>query len=534
EEVIDVGGGPHVVMELAPGGSVGDLLNERSGPLAVGEVILIGEQTASALAASHCAGILHLDIKPQNLLIGSFGQVKVCDFGIAALLDNVQFRDRTSSISWRYASPEQLDDGDVGPPADVYALGATLVHAITGRPLSRRTAGESSPGTPFAWDRPSWLSPAIGDHIEDVVARCISLAPERRPTATEVQDELERISASLGPARCRALPPAAVSETATVVRQQAAAPTVMRSPVPPTGGLATATASEAITPPSRRRGVWLTAIAAVAALAVGLTAVALTRGGDAPSQAGSGDTERDDRQDEENSRAETEGSDATSSNATDETDGASASATSLSGVSAATTTTTSGSTTSTTTPLTTVAPTTAATAPPTTTPLSAAPAPTVTRTPNPVPELVAASASVVRPDSEDACGNPTTYPPSFLVDGQNDTAWMAPGDGSGQTLTNQLAGPSVVTEVGLVPGYDKFDPCTGTDRFYELRRVTRVQWSFDDGSQIIQDVNPEPGLAAIRLNRGVVTATVTMTVLSTTPPGNAGLDHTPVSEVVVR
>jgi serine/threonine protein kinase len=132
EEVIEVNRLPHLVMEYAAGGSLTDLLRERGHALSMPEVVLVAEQTASALAASHNLGIVHLDIKPQNLLIGSFGQVKVCDFGIAALTRTEQFKERTSAVSFRYASPEQLNDEPiVGPP-----------------PTSTRSAAHSSTYSP--------------------------------------------------------------------------------------------------------------------------------------------------------------------------------------------------------------------------------------------------------------------------------------------------------------------------------------------------------------------------------------------------
>jgi hypothetical protein len=149
------------------------------------------------------------------------------------------------------------------------------------------------------------------------------------------------------------------------------------------------------------------------------------------------------------------------------------------------------------------------------------------------PTVTAAAASDVRPNSQDACGNPTTYQPGLAVDGTNDTAWMVEGDGTGQSIRLALAGLSVVTRVGLVPGYDKFDPCTGSERFDELRRITAVRWAFDDGSTIDQTVEPIAEMQEIRLPRAAVTASVTMTVLATVGPGDQNLDNTAVSEISI-
>ncbi len=170
-------------------------------------------------------------------------------------------------------------------------------------------------------------------------------------------------------------------------------------------------------------------------------------------------------------------------------------------------------------PTTTVAPTSPPTSPPTAPP------------PGP-PAVVTVEASSVRPDSKDSCGNPTTYPASNVLDGRRDSAWMGAGDASGESLIFHLAAPSTVTRVGLVPGYDKFDPCTNTDRFFDLRRISAVRWTFDDGTVLEQTLDPNsPSMQYIPVPAGVTTQDITMRIVSTTAPGT--LDHTPISEVSI-
>lgn len=185
-ELLDLPEGPALVMEYAPGGSVADLLRERDGTLAPGEVVLIGRQTAGALAAAHGLGIVHRDVKPQNLLIDAYGQVKLCDFGVAALMRSEEFRTRTNALSMRYASPEDLDDdAEIGPPSDVYSLGATLLHLVHGAPpsLKERLA--------------PWVAPPVTDPttaaIDELLTECLHPDPDQRPTADELHERLERI-----------------------------------------------------------------------------------------------------------------------------------------------------------------------------------------------------------------------------------------------------------------------------------------------------------------------------------------------------
>jgi hypothetical protein len=150
------------------------------------------------------------------------------------------------------------------------------------------------------------------------------------------------------------------------------------------------------------------------------------------------------------------------------------------------------------------------------------------------PVIRAVSATAVRSASTDACGNPTFYNPFQIADGNRETAWMAPGNAIGESVIFDLVEPSRVYQVGLIPGYDKIDPCVGSDRFFDLRRITSVRWTFDNGFQTLQDLRPRRELQTIDLGAGVVTSRVILTVLSTTPPGLERLDHTPISEVIIR
>ena len=103
-----------------------------------------------------------------------------------------------------------------------------------------------------------------------------------------------------------------------------------------------------------------------------------------------------------------------------------------------------------------------------------------------------ATASCQSPDSVDAAGNKVGYPPTSAYDGDLTTAWRCNGTGVGQALTLTLAEPARVGEVGLVPGYAKTDPRSGVDRYAENNRITRVRWTFSDGSSVVQRLDGSP------------------------------------------
>src|SRR5581483_10808385 len=180
--LVDAGSGregPWLVMPLVGGGTLRDRL--RRGPLSVAETLELGVALATALGRAHEQGIVHRDLKPENVLFTDDGRPLIADLGLAKHFDrNQPGASQSVSLSTSgaligtagYAAPEQLTDGTrVGPPADVFALGAILYEALTGQPafvgesvielLTKVAHGTIEPLARLRPDAPAWLVATI-------------------------------------------------------------------------------------------------------------------------------------------------------------------------------------------------------------------------------------------------------------------------------------------------------------------------------------------------------------------------------------
>src|SRR5262249_17070167 len=134
-EIGEVDGLPYFSLEFCPGGSLDDKL--RKGAMAPAEAAALVETLARAMEAAHQAGGVHRDRKPANVLLGRDGEPKVTDFGLAKKVDESRLTASGTIMGTpSYMAPEQAEgrSKDVGPVADVYALGAILYECLTGRP----------------------------------------------------------------------------------------------------------------------------------------------------------------------------------------------------------------------------------------------------------------------------------------------------------------------------------------------------------------------------------------------------------------
>ncbi len=227
EEIIEGPQGPCLVMEFAPGGSLMARMDD-GGPLPSPELILVGQHVAQALAAAHEQGIVHRDVKPHNLLIGAFGQVKVCDFGISALARDSASRTQTQAITLTYASPEELDGADViGPAADVYSFASTFLHLATGqRPTFQERIDPRAFALQASADRSAVMLPVF-----KTIGEGLAHNPADRPTVAHLVALFDEASFRLGDQRLHKLitprprdKAAMEVESATFIRPAAAQP----------------------------------------------------------------------------------------------------------------------------------------------------------------------------------------------------------------------------------------------------------------------------------------------------------------------
>ncbi|WP_443677142.1 protein kinase domain-containing protein [Micromonospora alfalfae] len=139
-DVLHAGGDPWIVMELVPSRSLQQVL-EAEGSMPADRAARIGLGILGALRAAHRAGVLHRDVKPANVLLGDDGRVVLTDFGLATLPGDPRMTQTGMVLgSPAFLAPERATDGDVGPAADLWSLGATLYAAVEGRTPYHRSS----------------------------------------------------------------------------------------------------------------------------------------------------------------------------------------------------------------------------------------------------------------------------------------------------------------------------------------------------------------------------------------------------------
>ncbi len=179
-DVVEDDGRPLIVMELVDAPTLAEMV-EAGGPLPPAEVAAIGTELLDALDAGHGAGIVHRDVKPGNVMVDGSGRVRLADFGVASVLDDTRITTGGEVIgSPAYMAPEQVTGDDIGRPADMWALGATLYFAVEGRPpYDKGTAVPTMMAIVRERPRPHAQAGALGPVLDALLAK----DPADRPSA---------------------------------------------------------------------------------------------------------------------------------------------------------------------------------------------------------------------------------------------------------------------------------------------------------------------------------------------------------------
>ena len=187
-------------MEYVPGEDLKSLIH-RIGALPVGKAVSLAREVCAGLAEAHRVGVVHRDLKPQNIMIDRDGNARIMDFGIARSVKGKGITGANVLIGTpEYMSPEQVEGQEAGPRSDLYSLGIVLFEMLTGRlpfegesvlSVAVKQKSEAPPD-------PRTFNAQVPEDLSRLVLRCLEKAPEKRPAgATGLSDELAGIESAL-------------------------------------------------------------------------------------------------------------------------------------------------------------------------------------------------------------------------------------------------------------------------------------------------------------------------------------------------
>lgn len=288
-------GRPFLVMRYCPPPDLGARV--RTSPLSVAEALSTGVKLASAVETAHRSGILHRDIKPSNVLVTTYSEPALTDFGIAGLVHEVDAETEVR-MSYPWAPPEMIDGRSHGTAvSDVYSLGATIWNLLVGRSPFAAPHGDNSDRALVARilhaPPPATQRPDVPPALDRLLQQCLAKDPGHRPqSALEVARSLQRIEAELGFGRTAVAVESSQTYAATPSDDDTRVKPVSVAASQSSSRPAAASVSGASAPrlagqddddagagPRRRLG-WLWSVAAVVVAAVILGALLARGGGD--------------------------------------------------------------------------------------------------------------------------------------------------------------------------------------------------------------------------------------------------------------
>jgi serine/threonine protein kinase len=167
----------------------GHTLDEIEAP-GIGQLVLIFNQVAAALAHMHRRGVYHGDLKPSNIMVSEDGRVKLIDFGTAWIKGEEKNRVQGTP---QYMAPEQAAERVVDERTDIYNLGATMYRMFTGRHAQQDIPTPGDPTRKLV--RPIQILPSIPGTLNETIMACLELNPDRRPAGVfEIKNQLVAVA----------------------------------------------------------------------------------------------------------------------------------------------------------------------------------------------------------------------------------------------------------------------------------------------------------------------------------------------------
>lgn len=211
---VDEALGPYMVTRLVTGMTLRDLA--RGEPLCPEAALLLIEPVLRALGAMHAVGLVHRDLKPDNVMVTPTGDVVVVDLGLALHGAHSRLTEAgTVTGSVPYLAPEQIEGRDIAPATDLWAVGVTLYELIAGRrPFARERPGEELASIlAGAYEPLASVDRRVGEELDRFVGRCLARDPsERVPDAASALAELEQCFDWVTPRQMRAERAAVVTD----------------------------------------------------------------------------------------------------------------------------------------------------------------------------------------------------------------------------------------------------------------------------------------------------------------------------------